>query len=403
MTDFDVTDLYDSLFPDSGEHDDMDPGLLAINQMFNHLNFGEISKYYDLDAYNKSFQNQNDELLSIFHFNIRGAHNNKVKLESLLHSLKHQPQIIALTETWFTDEDKDNFFLDGYDTFHVVRDSSRGGSSILVRKDLNAELYQQFSFSNNEIEICTINLKVSDATYNVSSIYRPHSKNIHVKEFRNELSKLLKNAEYKKQKNILLGDLNINLLQHEEHQDTSDFLNMVQLYNYMPTITRPTRFPEGAQLGAPSLLDHVYLNFTPPLVSGILHYKISDHLPVFTNIFVPKDKCPPNRIKFRVFSQTNKELFTRGLCDIEWENILTHDNVNENFDLFYDKFSEIYERHFPIKTKVISHKRYNCPWLTSGLMTSIKTKNVMYKHMRMGQISELEYNAYRNRLTALIS
>ena len=232
MTDHDVTDLFDSLYPDSDDQDNMDPGLLAINQMFNHIDFGEISKYYDLNAYNDSFKYQNPDLLSILHCNIRGAHNNKVALESLLHSLKHQPQIIALTETWFTETDKENFFLDGYNIFHVVRESPHGGSSILVLKELDSELYQQFSFTNQEIEICTIKLKISNTTYNISSIYRPHSKSIHVNEFRKELAKLLKNADYKKHKNILVGDFNINLLQHEDHQDTGDFLNMMHTITY---------------------------------------------------------------------------------------------------------------------------------------------------------------------------
>ena len=74
---------------------------------------------------------------------------------------------------------------------------------------------------------------------------------------------------------VLIGDLNINLLQHNEHPETNNFLNMIQEYNYLPVITRPTRFAEGAQSGTPSLLDHIYLNFSPPSLSGILHYKIT--------------------------------------------------------------------------------------------------------------------------------
>ena len=125
--------LLDSIFPDSDDIDDkMDPGLMRINQIFNHLNFSEISKYYDLDLYNECFTNQTRDMLSIYHLNIRGAHNNKTKLETLVHCLKHQPDIIALTETWFTETDEQDFMLDGYQIFNVVRKLPHGGTSILI-------------------------------------------------------------------------------------------------------------------------------------------------------------------------------------------------------------------------------------------------------------------------------
>ena len=60
--------LYDYLLPDS---DDFDPTLSTIGLMYNHLNMDEISKYYDIKQYNKSFPHYNDKVLSIIHFNIR--------------------------------------------------------------------------------------------------------------------------------------------------------------------------------------------------------------------------------------------------------------------------------------------------------------------------------------------
>ena len=48
MTDNDELTLFDTLFPDNDDvNDKMDPGLMSLNQMFSHLNFAEISKYYD--------------------------------------------------------------------------------------------------------------------------------------------------------------------------------------------------------------------------------------------------------------------------------------------------------------------------------------------------------------------
>ena len=72
-----------------------------------------------------------------------------------------------------------------------------------------------------------------------------------------------------KSDNILLGDLNINLLEHQTHQETGNYLAVIQSLNYILIISRPTRFPVGNQRGNESLLDHIYVNFTLPSISGI--------------------------------------------------------------------------------------------------------------------------------------
>ena len=402
MTDSDSPNLLHTLFPDSDDIDEkMDPGLLRINQMFSHLNFNEISKYYDLQLYNDCFPREDNEMLSVYHFNIRGAHHNKTNLETIIHSLK-QPDIIALTETWFSDSDHQNFILDGYQVFNVVRNTLHGGSSILVKSNIDVQLKEEFSLINAEIEICTVSVKISDTCYNISSIYRPHTKSNNVKEFRKEISKILKDKFFSKSKSILIGDFNINLLQHQEHQETNNFLNTMQELSYLPAITRPTRFPEGAQVGSPSLLDHLFINFSPPSISGILHYKISDHLPIFINILTPKQKQLDKKIQFRLFNQENKGQFTRRLCYVEWENLLIHDDVDQNFNIFFEKFKELYNISFPIKTKTLTSKRLSNPWLTSGLLTSIKQKNKLFKNLRIGLTSEDRYNTYRNKLNSLI-
>ena len=202
---------------------------------------------------------------------------------------------------------------------------------------------------------------------------------------------------------IITGDFNIDLLAHSQHLETNNFLNLMQVFNYLPTITRPTRFPEGEQQGSPSLLDHIYLNFYPPSISGILHYKVTDHLPVFINIVIPKEANELNKINFRTFNDDNKANFTRDLASIDFDRLLSLENdLNTNFNLFFDKIGELYDLHFPIKTKTLTTKRLENKWLTNGLMTSIKNKNRLFKQFRLGNTTEAIYKSYRNRLTSLI-
>lgn len=94
------------------------------------------------------------------------------------------------------------------------------------------------------------------------------------------------------------------MLQHTSHLPTNTFLNAMQTLSYFPHISRPTRFPECTQLGQPSLLDHIWTNFTPASLSGILHYYVSDHLPVFINISNQSVPNTNHEISFRILIST---------------------------------------------------------------------------------------------------
>ena len=103
-----------------------------------------------------------------------------------------------------------------------------------------------------------------------------------------------------------MGDLNIDLLIHGDDQPTNEYLNLLQTFNYTPLITRATRFPQGRQKGNPALLDHIFINFTQPSTAGILHYNITDHLPIYLNTRLHQPLKTSHTIKFRIFNDDNK-------------------------------------------------------------------------------------------------
>ena len=392
--------LYDSIYTDD---DDSDLGMIAINEMYGHLNFDEISNYISLQEYIKLFPIHVNKMISIFHFNIQSLEANLVHLEALLANFKQTPDIIALSETWLNENNADSFILEGYNSFHVVREPRKhGGVSLYVRNHLSCDKIEEFTYLNSIIEICTLKITINNENYTVAAIYRPDDKYKHIKEFRKELGPILKNPLFKKSKSIILGDINIDLLMHGEHKLTNEYLNMLQTFSYTPIITRATRFPQGRQLGTPSLLDHIFINFTPPSVSGILHHEITDHLPVFLNIHLPQPSNSLFTIKFRIFNQENEAKFTRKLAYTLWEEILTDPDIHRNFELFINHFQNIYDECFPIATKIVSSKRIEKPWLSTGLFNSIKNKNRMFKNFKLGLTSEGTYKRYKNKLVNLL-
>ena len=394
--------LYDSLFPEDNE---FDVGMSTIGLMYDHLDFAEMSKYYDIEQYNKSFPMYNKDILSVLHLNIRSVNKNGDEMSSIISSLKHQPDIIAISESFLDSNSVSHFSLPNYLGYHSTRDvQKRGGVSIFIRDYLGAaDLIEDFSYVHAEIEICTIRLKIGKTAYTISAIYRPRYKHSHVIEFKDKLSEILNHDDFKKSNTILVGDFNINLLEHATHANTGEFLNSIQALNYIPLISRPTRFPVGEQNARPSLLDHIYTNFLHHSISGIFHYEITDHLPIFFNMKIPDSPASTVTIKFRLFTEASKQTFKRNLINVDWEELLRGDNdVNTNFSIFLETFDRLYNRSFPIKTKNISYKRMCNPWITSGLLASIRRKNNMFKEMKLGNVSQQAYNIYRNRTNALL-
>ena len=394
--------LYDTLFAE--DPDEFDAGLSTIGLMYGHLDFNNISNYYDLEQYNKTFLSLGDKLLSVMHFNIRSFNKNGNEMISLIESLNHQPDILAISESFLDLNSIDNSLLNNYQGFHSVRSAGkRGGVSIFVKPNIDVDIIEEFSYVSEEIEICTVQMKILNKKYTISCIYRPRYKHDKVKEFSAILRQIIQNSYFKKSHTILLGDFNINLLEHETHADTGDFLSMMQLHNFIPLISRPTRFPEGDQNARPSLLDHIYTNFIHQSISGIFHYQITDHLPIFLNMVLPEKPCSTYNVKFRVFTEENKQLFKRELINVTWEEVLSIDNdVNQNYDSFIGIFNRLYNKFFPVKVKNISCKRMLNPWISTGLLNSIRHKNKLYKELKLGLITQAQYSSYRNRTTALV-
>ena len=158
--------------------------------------------------------------------------------------------------------------------------------SIYVSNHIKSVQIKELTLLNEHIEINTIRITVNSTTYILCDIYRPHSKHEDVEEFTDVLSTVLQKNTIKNEKVIIIGDLNINILEHTTHNATNNYLAALQIYSFFPHISRPSRFPDNVNLSEPSLLDHIYTNFYSNFTSGIIHYSVSDHLPVFINFSV---------------------------------------------------------------------------------------------------------------------
>ena len=130
-----ASNLYEAPFTD-----DVDFGMLAINELYGQLNVDIMSNYVSLSEYQNSLPKDDKNILNFMQFNIRNLETNFIQLETLLSTLPKPPDILALTETWLNEENKDSYSIEGYNIYREVgKLREHGGVSLCVRNDLVCE------------------------------------------------------------------------------------------------------------------------------------------------------------------------------------------------------------------------------------------------------------------------
>ena len=169
-----------------------------------------------------------------------------------------------------------------------------------------------------------------------------------------------------------------------------------------PLITKPTRIKDFQQ---PSCIDHIYTsNIDVSVTSGIMLYDIKDyHLPVFGIFDESFNIAKPPKILKRSFRKFKKDNF---LNDVETElsNFITKNGQLPTDDLytkFAKKFTSALDRNAPIiRTSIREQRILMKPWLTPGLLKSIKNKQKMYvsHYLKGNEEDRLRYKKYSNIL-----
>ena len=190
---------------------------------------------------------------------------------------------------------------------------------------------------------------------------------------------------------ILVGDFNIDFFQIITHQSTERYLDMLFSNNFFPLITKPTRITNHSK----TLIDHIYVNMpTDQMLSGIALFDISDHLPIFCVISMTFKK-QNEKIFYRDYKQFNKEDYLQELTRIDWNAKLNNlnNNINEMTNDVIKTIEEISNKHAPVKEVPYARsklKQFTKPWITNGILKSIKTKQKMYyTHFLSNEIIKL--------------
>ena len=89
---------------------------------------------------------------------------------------------------------------------------------------------------------------------------------------------------------------------------------------------------------------------------------------------------------------------------LNWQTVYESTDSNIAYDIFLNKFNDLYDQSFPIKKRKIRKTRARKPWISKGLIKSITVKNKLYKKFLKERNSptEQKFKSYRNKLNHLL-
>jgi hypothetical protein len=383
---------------------DSDPDLQYFND--NTYVDNDIScDYYIEETFNKkcSESSLDTSNLSFLHLNIRSLPRHVKDLENYLSNLNINFTIIGLTETWLNKDIVDLYNLKGYQHQNLFRTNKRGGGvSLLVKEGITMNVRDDLNCMSSHIESLFVEIPKCDINCRnnllVGVIYRPP--NTDINDFNETLSELLTKIKNENKTVYLLGDFNINLLEHQNHLPTSDFIDSMYTSSLFPFITKPTRISKNTA----TLIDNIFCNdITKKYFNGVLYTDISDHLPVFCINIDCKRENRSITSKTRIISDKTIEKFGSEITMVDWQNVLSNNNGPEAFNHFYEKFTGCFNNCFPEKVRKVNYRNRK-PWLSQGLKTAIKNKNKLYVKSSKSPTPQniSKYKSYKSQLSKLL-
>ena len=258
-----------------------DPDLHYFNS-FNQL--GHNCNYFLQSKFNTLIQESNiaSDVFSVCHINIRSLKKNLTEFESYLDMLSHKFTIIGFTETWLSDADSELYGPNGYHFIGKHRNSRGGGVAVCVQSHLH--YFERPDISTIESDMETVFIEISkdqlqiDKNILIGVIYRPPATD--VRSFNDKLNVYLDKIRKENKICYLLGDFNINLLNHDTHNLTGEFYDLMTSNSFLPLITRPTRVTATSA----TLIDNIFSNYLENCshwMQGLMVTYISDHYPIF--------------------------------------------------------------------------------------------------------------------------
>ena len=152
----------------------------------------------------------------------------------------------------------------------------------------------------------------------------------------------------------LCVDLNIDLLNHDKHRKTKEFIDALFSLSMYPLIDRPSSITEYSA----TMIDNIFTNdLITDKLSGLIINDVSDHLPVFSIIKNNIYKSHGEKKCFKMNNILNFENFKTELNNLDWNIIYEKNDVNLAYDCFIETIKNIYDRNCTCKKFILLKRK----------------------------------------------
>ena len=272
-----------------------------------------------------------------------------------------------------------------------------------MSNELRIEIVSNLSLNIDGCE--NMRMKLCHLDIILGVIYRHPKSN--AKLFVDQLNKTLE--QLKTTKVYLIGDININIFSINNATCAGDYGNMLASNGYFHLKTLPSRVNDVSA----TLIDHLITNDHKNSIfpgTGIIKADLADHYPIFCSIntFTSSNKLNQQIYK-RDLLNFNAENFCEDLHKSKLnffpqDNAINPNNLNMIFNSFINIVKTAIDNYAPLKK--LSRRQCKLklkPWITRGLLISIKHKQKLYLfHFINGNTEKRNfYKKYANKLNKI--
>ena len=241
---------------------------------------------------------------------------------------------------------------------------------IFIREGLIAK--RLYAYEDNTSEIICLEVTISKKKRCISFAYRPPY-NSNKNSFFKELNKSLSNIARKYENVLLIGDLNIDILDKKRDSKNylSDLCDTFSLSNLISEVT-------CVKSSVSSSIDGMLTNRTKSFHhTSLIETGLSDCHELILSFFRAFFKrIPAKNTEYGNYSKFCSEAFLHKL-DQELNKGIIYNSQDKQCDLFSDIFRTILDHHAPLKTKIIrgNQTKFMTKELSTSIMNRSKFKN----------------------------
>lgn len=307
---------------------------------------------------------------------------------------EHCPDIFGICETFLDDRIDDKMVQhNGFSLERRDRKGKIGGGLVCyIREKISYK--RRCDLEDKDMEIIWIEIVHSTArNILIGFVYRPPNSKAN---WLNMFSKNLEMVYQCGKEIVLMGDMNIDLLNKAANMSTAQKLECVlNSVGLEQIVCDPTRVTSHSK----TLIDHVYVSSPDSIIhKSVPVYAVSDHYPICVTrkYSQSRENLSDNEISYRNTKHFDENSFMSDMFNAPWQNVNKCKTADEALATWSTIYQTILDKNMPITTKRVKRARQP-DWISEEIKDGIHTRDF---HKRKGNFQE--YKVWRNKVVKMV-